>query len=88
MDHDEVVMEYITKNGVTVRFHDAAYFGKTDKELERITETARRTAWWCVARAAEREQAIQRKPEPGRGKGERNGAEEGTSINEEDDSNQ
>ena len=88
MEHDEVVMEYITKNGVTVRFHDEAYFGKTDDELERIKENARRTAWWCVARLVEREQATQCKPETDLEKKKKNEAGKRTYINEEADFDQ
>jgi len=58
--HDEVVMEYTTEKGITVRVHDASYFGKTKEELARIEESAKLTAWWCAARASERDRISDR----------------------------
>lgn len=46
-----IVMEMITSNGVRVAFDDSAYRDCSEEEIAARIADARRTAWWCHARA-------------------------------------
>lgn len=51
-----IVKEYRLPDGVLIRIADDAYAGKTEEELERVRNNARRIAWDIMVNAMRREQ--------------------------------